>query len=61
LKHAHSVIGAVLVIVGLYLVLWGKSKEMIKGPHPEIKEIEVVVTSTTLDHDNITTTTETHQ
>lgn len=54
-----SVIGAVLIVVGLYIVLWGKSKEMKKVTHlvsSEInldsEEIEVVVTSTAVDDDH---------
>ncbi|KAJ1434972.1 EamA domain [Sesbania bispinosa] len=53
--YLGSVIGAVLIVIGLYMVLWGKSKEMKKVTHleitPEIEEIEVVVTSTTEDQD----------
>lgn len=52
-----SIIGAVLIVMGLYIVLWGKSKEMKKVTHlesseitPESEEVEVVVTSTTVDH-----------
>jgi len=50
-----SVIGAVLIVVGLYMVLWGKSKEMKRVSHletnPELEEIEVVGTSRTAEHD----------
>jgi len=51
-----SVIGAVLIVIGLYMVLWGKSKEMKKVTDLEttleLEEIEVVVTSTAAaDHD----------
>ncbi|XP_061364551.1 WAT1-related protein At1g25270-like [Gastrolobium bilobum] len=50
--YLGSVIGAVLIVIGLYMVLWGKSKEMKKVTHLEItSEIEVVITSTTVDHD----------
>lgn len=54
-----SVIGAVLIVCGLYMVLWGKSKEMKKVNHlvsseisQELKEVEVVVMSTTTNKDN---------
>lgn len=42
-------------MIGLYMVLWGKSKEMknVTSPDLEIEKIEVVVTPTTTDHDNI--------
>jgi len=37
--------GAVLIVMGLYMVLWGKSKEMKRVSHlettPELEEIEV--------------------
>ncbi|XP_061340827.1 WAT1-related protein At1g25270-like [Gastrolobium bilobum] len=53
--YIGSVIGAVLVVIGLYMVLWGKSKEKKKVTHleitPGIEEIEVVVTSTIVDND----------
>lgn len=52
--YLGSVIGAVLIVIGLYMVLWGKSKEIKKVTHLDIEEIEVVVVSaTTLDQDNI--------
>jgi len=42
-------------MIGLYMVLWGKSKETKKVTHLEItselQEIQVVVTSTIVDHD----------
>ncbi|XP_058752254.1 WAT1-related protein At1g25270-like [Vicia villosa] len=51
--YLGSVIGAVLIMVGLYMVLWGKSKEMKKVTHLEItsesEEIEIVVSSNTGD------------
>ncbi|XP_058752266.1 WAT1-related protein At1g25270-like [Vicia villosa] len=51
--YLGSVIGAVLIMVGLYMVLWGKSKEMKKVTHVEItsesEEIEIVVSSNTDD------------
>ncbi|XP_058752248.1 WAT1-related protein At1g25270-like [Vicia villosa] len=51
--YLGSVIGAVLIMVGLYMVLWGKSKEMKKVTHLEItsesEEIEIVVSSNTCD------------
>ncbi|KAK7302477.1 hypothetical protein RJT34_13367 [Clitoria ternatea] len=47
--YLGSVIGAVLIVIGLYMVLWGKSEEMKKVTHIEItqefQEIEVVVAS----------------
>ncbi|KAH1051843.1 hypothetical protein GYH30_021643 [Glycine max] len=54
--YLGSVIGAVLIVIGLYMVLWGKSKEMKKVTDLEttleLEEIEVVVTSTAAaDHD----------
>lgn len=53
--YLGSVIGAVLIMIGLYMVLWGKSKETKKVTHLEItselQEIQVVVTSTIVDHD----------
>ncbi|KAK7246808.1 hypothetical protein RIF29_41678 [Crotalaria pallida] len=52
--YIGSVIGAVLIMVGLYMVLWGKSKETKKVTHLLVSsEIEVVVASMTVDdHDN---------
>ncbi|WVY95268.1 hypothetical protein V8G54_034356 [Vigna mungo] len=45
--YVGSVMGAVLIVMGLYMVLWGKSKEMKRVSDlettPEIEEIEVVV------------------
>lgn len=60
-----SVIGAVLIVIGLYMVLWGKSKEMKKVTDleitPEIEEIEVVVASTKVDHhDSINCSNDSH-
>ncbi|XP_043691129.1 WAT1-related protein At1g68170-like [Telopea speciosissima] len=53
--HVGSVVGAALIVVGLYVVLWGKGTEMKKMADQlmpskgskEAKEIEVVVTITT--------------
>ncbi|ESW20449.1 hypothetical protein PHAVU_006G210200 [Phaseolus vulgaris] len=43
--YIGSVMGAVLIVMGLYMVLWGKSKEMKRVSHlettPELEEIEV--------------------
>nr|AFK44115.1 unknown [Lotus japonicus] len=54
--YLGSAIGAVLIIIGLYSVLWGKSKELknVTGLviDPEIEQIEVVVTPDQ-DHDHI--------
>lgn len=51
-------IGAVLIVCGLYVVLWGKSKEVKKVTQlvpseiiQETEAVEVVVTSTPVDHD----------
>ncbi|XP_027338079.1 WAT1-related protein At1g25270-like [Abrus precatorius] len=53
--YLGSVIGAVLIVIGLYMVLWGKSKEIKRVTHleitPEFQEIEVVVASNAVDHD----------
>jgi len=48
-----SVIGAVLIVVGLYMVLWGKSKEMKRVSHLETtpKLEEIVVTCRAAEHD----------
>lgn len=47
--------GAVLIVMGLYMVLWGKSKEMKRVSDlettPEIEEIEVVVTCRATEDD----------
>ncbi|KAL2343731.1 hypothetical protein Fmac_005016 [Flemingia macrophylla] len=55
--YIGSVIGAVLIVCGLYMVLWGKSKEMRRASHLAPSEKEnfestVAVGITTLDHDN---------
>lgn len=57
----HSVLGALLIVCGLYMVLWGKSREMRRmaqlvpsdetSPQPSGESIEVVVVSTMADHD----------
>ncbi|ESW20450.1 hypothetical protein PHAVU_006G210300 [Phaseolus vulgaris] len=56
--YVGSVVGAVLIVFGLYMVLWGKSKEMKNitqlVPSETIREaeaIEVVVVSTPMDHE----------
>ncbi|XVE48718.1 hypothetical protein DITRI_Ditri01bG0024700 [Diplodiscus trichospermus] len=52
--HLGSVIGAVLIVMGLYVVLWGKGKELKKMNQlvpssdtnsPENGDIEIIVTS----------------
>ncbi|KAF8404426.1 hypothetical protein HHK36_009311 [Tetracentron sinense] len=55
--HLGSILGAVLIVCGLYLVLWGKGKEVKRmtqlAPSKSSREseaIEVIVTSTT--HNN---------
>ncbi|TKY59550.1 WAT1-related protein [Spatholobus suberectus] len=57
--YVGSVIGAVLIVCGLYMVLWGKSKEMKKVNQSvsseitqELEATEVVVLSTTINNDN---------
>ncbi|KAI4296297.1 hypothetical protein L6164_036265 [Bauhinia variegata] len=42
--HLGSVIGAALIVCGLYMVLWGKGKEM-KKTTQEFEAVEVVVVS----------------
>ncbi|KAK7331667.1 hypothetical protein VNO80_28404 [Phaseolus coccineus] len=53
--YIGSVMGAVLIVMGLYMVLWGKSKEMKRVSHlettPELEEIEVVVRCRAAEHD----------
>ncbi|XP_061340792.1 WAT1-related protein At1g25270-like [Gastrolobium bilobum] len=53
--YIGSVIGAMLIVIELYMVLWGKIKEVKKVAHSQItlgiEEIEVVVTFPTVDHD----------
>ncbi|XP_020221248.1 WAT1-related protein At1g68170 [Cajanus cajan] len=56
--YVGSVVGAVLIVCGLYMVLWGKSKEMKNVtqlvPSETIRggeAIEVVVMSTAVDYD----------
>ncbi|CAJ2649108.1 WAT1-related protein At1g25270-like [Trifolium pratense] len=61
--YLGSVIGAVLIMAGLYMVLWGKSKEMIRLTHldtEEIDEIKVVVTPITVDPENINCSNNNH-
>ncbi|KAK7363205.1 hypothetical protein VNO77_05337 [Canavalia gladiata] len=54
--YLGSVLGAVMIVCGLYMVLWGQAKEMKKKsplvPLQNIREFEnvEVVTSTTVDH-----------
>ncbi|RDX71821.1 WAT1-related protein, partial [Mucuna pruriens] len=57
--YVGSVIGAVLIVCGLYMVLWGKNKEMKKVNQSissentrELEATEVVVVSTTINNDN---------
>ncbi|KAG5040616.1 hypothetical protein JHK85_013092 [Glycine max] len=57
--YVGSVMGAMLIVGGLYMVLWGKSKEMKKANLSVSSEInqeheatEVVVMSTTINDDN---------
>lgn len=55
-----SIIGAVLIVCGLYAVVWGKSKEMkkknqlvpSKNPH-EFDQVEIVVRSIEEDKSNL--------
>ncbi|XP_027931053.1 WAT1-related protein At1g68170-like [Vigna unguiculata] len=56
--YVGSVVGAVLIVCGLYMVLWGKSKEMKNitqlVPSETIREaeaVEVVVVSTPMDYE----------
>ncbi|XP_061364552.1 WAT1-related protein At1g68170-like [Gastrolobium bilobum] len=57
--HLGCIIGAVLIVCGLYVVLWGKSKEMQKknqlvpsqSPH-ESNTVEIVVRSSIEDKSN---------
>ncbi|TQD86821.1 hypothetical protein C1H46_027585 [Malus baccata] len=39
--HFGSLIGALLIIVGLYCVLWGKRKDGLVGEHTEIEKVTV--------------------
>ncbi|OVA16861.1 Drug/metabolite transporter [Macleaya cordata] len=69
--HLGSVLGAVLIVIGLYFVLWGKAKEMKKrsrlmpsksSRESEAREsdaIEVMITSSSTDNNNTTTTANT--
>ncbi|KAI4299037.1 hypothetical protein L6164_032532 [Bauhinia variegata] len=52
--YLGSVLGAVLIVIGLYMVLWGKSKEMKETTQVEISSlesevVEIVVISTWVD------------
>ncbi|KAJ1419928.1 EamA domain [Sesbania bispinosa] len=58
--YLGSLLGAVLIVCGLYMVLWGKSKEMKKiaqlvpseiTKEPEAIQVVVMSTVTPLDHD----------
>ncbi|XP_061350882.1 WAT1-related protein At1g68170-like [Gastrolobium bilobum] len=56
--YLGCVLGAVLIVCGLYAVLWGKGKEMKKKTHlvpfeitRESEAVQVVVTCTPVDHD----------
>ncbi|XP_027338080.1 WAT1-related protein At1g68170-like [Abrus precatorius] len=57
--HLGCIIGAVLIVCGLYVVLWGKSKEMKKKNQlvpaqgtPESNTVEIVVSSAVEDKSN---------
>ncbi|KAL5177510.1 WAT1-related protein [Glycine soja] len=56
--YVGSVIGAVLIVCGLYMVLWGKSKEMKMTPQlvssnkENFEPSTVAVVIATLDYDN---------
>ncbi|KAL7235991.1 hypothetical protein ACSBR1_019300 [Camellia fascicularis] len=52
--HLGSVLGAVVIVCGLYMVLWGKSKELKRIPQlmpskssDESEHIDIIVTSST--------------
>ncbi|KAL7235990.1 hypothetical protein ACSBR1_019299 [Camellia fascicularis] len=52
--HLGSVLGAVVIVCGLYMVLWGKSKELKRIPQlmpskssEELEHIDIIVTSLT--------------
>lgn len=56
MKHV-SVIGGVLIVGGLYMVLWGKSKETNSIVQEFEGSTEVVVMCKTTDHDLVTEAT----
>ncbi|KAG1327963.1 putative WAT1-related protein [Cocos nucifera] len=44
--HLGSVLGAVLIVIGLYIVLWGKGREAAKvGELPADESIDVIIAS----------------
>lgn len=45
--NIFSIIGAVIVIIGLYLLLWGK-----EDPQPEMNEKEICCTTNEVHHED---------